>query len=110
MKMRELRAEARVAVSRRGALSSGGDWFPCLVLDMSDSGMLLVSSRDVVVGQLLDFRCELYPGKALQCTIEVRHATEAGVGAKIREVDEKGAALVRLFLQEQFSDRLDRSV
>lgn len=109
MKTRELRAEARISVSQRAALSSGDTWFPCMVLDMSDSGFLLMSSKELVVGQVLDFRCELYPGKKLECKIEVRHISDAGVGTKIIEIDKKGISLCQLFLQEQYSAKLDRS-
>jgi hypothetical protein len=109
MKKSELRAEARVAVNQRGRLSSGGDWFPCMVLDMSDHGLLLVSSRDVVRGQVLDLRCDLYPGKTLECKIEVRHVSDTGVGARIAEIDEKGSALCRMLMQEQYSDKLNKS-
>ena len=68
MKGRELRAEARIAVREKGSLSAGslniGDaWFPCVVQDMSDSGFLILCSKDLSVGQVLEFRCELFPEK-----------------------------------------------
>ncbi|MBI2297156.1 MAG: PilZ domain-containing protein [Betaproteobacteria bacterium] len=109
MKTRELRAEARIVVSQRGQLSSGNTWFPCMVLDMSDNGFLIMSSKELVVGQVLEFRCELFPGKTLECKIETRHVSDAGVGTKIVEIDKKGISLCQLFLQEQYSDKLNRS-
>jgi len=106
----ELRAEVRVSVSRRGALNVGDNWFPCLVLDMSDNGLLIMSTRELALGQTLEFRCELFPEKMLECKIEVKHVGDAGAGAKITEIDEKGAKLCKLFLEEQYSSKLDRAV
>jgi hypothetical protein len=109
MKARDLRAETRVAVSRRAELNAGEAWFPCRVLDMSDSGFLLVCNRALAVGQVLDLRCELYPEKVLECRIEIRHADDTGIGTKIVEIDRKSIGLCQLFLQEHYSDRLNRS-
>ena len=109
MRNRELRGEARISVRQRGTLKAEIDWFPCLIQDMSGSGFLVLCSREVVVGQVLDFRCELFPGKRLECKIEVRHVSDAGVGTRIVEIDQRGADLCQLYLQEQYSERLNRS-
>jgi hypothetical protein len=109
MKTSDLRAEARLSITQRASLSSGGDWFPCMVLDMSDKGFLLMSSRDVVVGQVLEFKCELFAGKVLECKLEIRHIGDAGVGTKIVEIDQKAKDISRLFLQEQYSGKLNQS-
>jgi hypothetical protein len=112
MKGRELRAEARIPVKEKGALSAGslttGDaWFPCVVQDMSDSGFLILCSKDISVGQVLEFRCELFPEKTLNCKIEVRHISAAGMGTKVTEIDKRGSGLVELYLQEQYSLKLN---
>jgi hypothetical protein len=109
MKTRDLRAEARISVSQRAALSSGDSWFPCIIQDMSDNGFLIMCNQALAVGQVLDFRCELFPGKQLYCKIEIRHISDAGVGTKITEIDKKGISLCQLFLQEQYSNKLSRS-
>lgn len=109
MRTRELRGEARVLVRQRGTLNAGEEWFPCLIYDMSGSGFLIMCNRDLAVGQALDFRCELYPGKRLECKIEVRHVGDAGVGTRIIDIDPRGANLCQLYLQEQYSDKLNRS-
>ena len=105
----ELRADVRMSVSLKGALNSGDTWSACRVLDMSDSGFLIICSKELLVGQVLDFRCELYPEKTLTCKIEIRHVSDTGVGSKIVEIDEKGSELLQLFLQEQYSHKLDKS-
>ncbi len=110
MKDTELRAELRAAVTRRGALTAGGESFPCVVQDMSDNGFLLMCARPLIIGQTLQFRCELFPAQVLECMIEVVHVGEAGVGTKIIEIDDSGGKLVQLFLQEHFTDTLKRWV
>jgi hypothetical protein len=108
MKKLELRAEARIPVSRRASLNSGDAWFPCLVMDMSDSGFLIMCTKELAAGQVLEFRCELFPEKYLECKIEIKHIGDTSVGTKITEIDEKGTKLCQLFLQEQYSDKLNK--
>lgn len=107
MEGRELRAEARIAVRERGSLNSGEAWSPCMVQDMSDSGFFIFCSKDLSVGEVLGFRCELFPEKTLNCKIEVRHISPSGMGTKITEIDKRGTSLVQLYLQEQYSLKLN---
>lgn len=132
MKTRNLRAGERIAVNRRAELNSGDaaseldftvtpkqgqtaeltswdGWFPCELLDMSDQGFLLVCNKPLAVGQILSLRCALYPEKLLECKVEIRHTNESGTGTKIVEMDAKSIALCQLYLQEHYSDRLNKS-
>ena len=108
MQSRELRAEARIAVTEGGQLNTGETWFPCVVLDMSNSGFQILCARDISVGQVLDFRCELLPQKVLDCRLEVIHLNDDALGAKIVEIDQAGQDLCRQFLKQQHSDNLDK--
>ena len=109
MKTRDLRAEARVEVRQRGDLKAGEEWFPCLVQDMSSIGFLLMCSRELEIGQILEFKCQLFPDKLLTCKLEIVHVTDGSVGTKIIDIEPKGTDLCQLFLQEQYSERLNRS-
>ena len=80
-----------------------------MVQDMSDSGFLILCNKELSVGQVLDFRCELFPEKTLTCKIEIRHISESGMGTKIVEIDKKGTGLCQLYLQEQYSLKLNKS-
>jgi len=80
-----------------------------MVLDVSDHGFLIVCTKTLSTGQVLQFRCELFPQKTLECKIEIRHATDSGLGTKIVEIDNKGTGLLQSYLQEQYSTRLNRS-
>lgn len=105
MKKHELRSESRVPISQKGELRSGDGWFACRVLDMSDTGFSIICNKPLTVGKVLDFRCELYPGKSLNCKIEIRHVDDTCVGTRIVEISRKGANLCQLFLQEKYFDR-----
>ena len=96
-------------VRQRGSLKAGEEWFPCLVQDMTSIGFLLMCSRDLKVGQVLEFKCELFPDRLLTCKLEVVHVTEGNVGTKIIDIEPRGARLCQLFLQEQYSHRLNKS-
>ena len=109
MDTHELRAEARLPVTQRGKLCAGdGGWFPCMVLDMSNSGFLMVCNNQLEVGQIFDFRCELYPGKFLDCKIEVMHSNDDSVGTMITEIDGKVAGLFHVYLEERYAIKLDK--
>ena len=103
MKARELRAEVRVPVMHRGNLSVGSDWFRCMVMDMSNSGLLLVSNRLLEVGQIFDFRCDLGPGRVFTCMIEIMHSNDDSAGAMITEISEQATKLLQAYLQEKLS-------
>jgi len=120
MKGRELRAEARIAVKEKasvkgaaltaGSLTAADGWFPCMVLDMSDSGFLILCSKEISVGQILDFRCQLFPEKTLTCKIQVRHVGPNGMGTKVVEIDGRGTRLIELYLEEQYSLKLNSKI
>jgi hypothetical protein len=76
---------------------------------MSDSGFLILCSKELSVGQVLEFRCVLFPEKTLNCKIEIRHISPAGMGTKIKDIDRRGTSLVELYLQEQYSLKLNKS-
>ncbi len=117
MKGRELRAEARISVKEKASLRDGGlvaaataddGWFPCVVQDMSDTGFLILCSKEVPVGQILEFRCQLFPEKTLNCKIQVRHVSSSnGMGTKVVEIDSRGSRLIELYLEEQYSLKLN---
>ena len=116
MKGRELRAEARISVKEKASLRGGAlvaaataddGWFPCVVQDMSDTGFLILSSKEVAVGQILEFRCQLFPEKTLNCKIQVRHVSSNGMGTKVVEIDSRGSRLIELYLEEQYSLKLN---
>ena len=105
MTAKDMRADARVSVTQRGVLSSGDTWFPCLIENMSERGLLVMSNHVFPVGQILKFRCELYPGKLFNCKLEVRHVDDTVLGTRVVEMDEKEVGYYQLFLDEQYADR-----
>lgn len=108
MDQKELRASLRVAVTQRGAVDAGREHFSCIIQDMSDDGLLFICTRDLEVGQILDFRCELYQDQPLECKLRVMHVTNGGVGAKIINMNEKIATQIQSFLEDQASEKLRR--
>jgi hypothetical protein len=100
--------ERRIAVNEKATLKAGEAWIPCGLLNMSDNGFLIRCSQELPVGQVVEFRCELSPGKTLTCKIEVRHVSAAGAGTRIVEISEYGARLRDLYLEEQYSNSLTK--
>jgi hypothetical protein len=106
---KNLRSEPRVPVRLRGTLYSGDTPVPCLIENLSQNGILVMCTREFPVGQIMDFKCELFPGKLLNCKLEVRHVTDDFVGMKIVEIDETGRNLCQLYLEEHYAERLNVS-
>ncbi len=98
--------EPRVPVRHRGTLKFDKTSYPCLVKDVSQNGIQIMSSRECPVGQLLKFGCELFPGKFLECKVEVKHASDQSLGLKVIEIYDRGISPCQLFLEDQYADRL----
>ena len=97
----ELRAELRIQVSCHGTLSLGEKSAPCQIQNMCSRGFLIKASSELPVGQVLRLRCELYPARTVECTVQVRHVNRDCLGAKVIEISEDGMLLCRQFLEEQ---------
>jgi hypothetical protein len=52
-------------------------------------------------------KCELYPAKVLSCTIEVRHVVDTCHGTKIVGITPPSTALLKQFLEEYYSLKLN---
>ncbi len=100
---KELRGTLRLAVANKASLIISDEAIQCMVRDMSDSGLLIICSKSLEVGQKLRFSCELFPKKVLDCMIEIVHVSEIGVGAKFIDLDARRNNMIAVYLQEVFS-------
>ena len=103
MSKTELRAELRVPITHRGTLGAPSPPFPCLIQDFSSQGFLIMCAAKAQIGDILELKCELYPGRFLQCQIEVRHVNDDCIGTKIVDVSDDGLKLCRQFINDHFS-------
>ena len=101
----ELRSEQRVSVSCRGTLSLGDTSAPCFIQNMCSRGFLIKFTKQLPVGQVLQLKCELYPDRAVECKVQVRHVNADCLGAKVIEISDDGKILCRQFLEEQCATR-----
>lgn len=97
----DLRAEPRISVSCRGTLRLGETSAPCFIQNMCSRGFLIRSSKELPVGKILHLRCELYPERTVDCTVEVRHVNRDCLGARVIEISDDGKILCKRFLEEQ---------
>ena len=102
----DLRAEPRVSVSCRGTLRLGESSAPCFIQNMCSRGFLIRSSKELPVGKVLQLRCELDPGRTVECTVEVRHVNRDCLGARVIEISDDGRILCKRFLEEQHALQL----
>jgi hypothetical protein len=69
----------------------------------------MVCTRPLPVGTTLDFRCELYPDKFLDCKVEVMHVESEGMGTMITEIDDKTSSLYQTYLEEIYVERMSKN-
>lgn len=100
MNPRDLRSEPRISVTCRGTLSLGENSAPCFIQNMCSRGFLIKYSKELPVGQVLQLKCELYPDRAVECTVQVRHVNRECLGARVVEISDDGMLLCRTFLEE----------
>ncbi|HSQ02446.1 MAG TPA: PilZ domain-containing protein [Burkholderiales bacterium] len=100
------RKESRVPVSRKATLRYQSQEYPCLIQDMSTRGFFIICNKPFLPRQILQLRCELYDAQTLECTIEIKHVDDMGMGTMITDITEKARALCLRFLQDHYSDKL----
>ena len=100
------RRAPRFPVTPRGEISDGSGTIKVLIQDISDSGLLLVCSKEYAPGTVLDLKLNLSASSAIECKIEVRHSSDMGTGCKIVAMDDRTRRIYDQFMQEFFSQRL----
>ena len=85
----------------RGTLTLDDKSAPCVIQNMCSRGFLIKSSKHLPVGHVLRLRCELYPERCVECTVEVRHVNRDCLGARVIDISEDEMMLCRQFLQER---------
>ena len=97
----ELRAEPRIPVTLHGTLTLDDKSAPCVIQNMCSKGFLIKSSKQLPVGHVLRLRCELYPERCVECTVEVRHVNRDCLGARVIDISEDEMMICRQFIQER---------
>ena len=96
--------DVRFPHSRRGELSAVDATFPCLIQDISVSGVCGICARDLTVGQVLELRFELTPDHFHQCIIRVQHFEHGCFGALITDVGEHENKLFHQYVEKRFRE------
>ncbi len=104
-----LRKSPRLTVTPKSEIVHEGKAYKAIVQDLSDSGMLLLSSRDFDPGTRLEVRLHLSASVDVECIVVVRHCTDMGIGAQIERMDERNDKAYHGYLQEYFSHQLNKS-
>ena len=101
MQITEKRSEQRVAVTYAGTLTLDGVSMPCVVQNMCSRGFLIKHSKELPVGQSLHLKCDLYPTRSVECTVQVRHVNPHTLGALVTEISEADRRVCLQFLEER---------
>lgn len=104
----DLRRTMRLPVTPRGEIIDGDRTLKAIIQDVSDSGVLMVCSKEFPPGAILKLRLHLSPSAFVDCEIEVRHSNDLGTGVKIVSMDDQNRRAYERYLQEYFSQQLGK--
>ena len=103
-----LRLTQRLLVTPKGEISDGTTIVKALIQDISDEGLLLVSSKIYTPGQTLGLKFQVSTGTIIDCKVEVRHSSDMGTGVKIISMSEQHRRAYVRYLQEFYSNQLGK--
>ena len=104
----QLRKSPRLTVTPKSDIFFEDKLYRALVQDLSDGGMLLLCTWEFAPGTIIGVHLNLAPGVAVDCEVEVRHSTDAGIGVKIDYMDDANRKAYLAYLQEFFSQDLNK--
>lgn len=94
------RQDPRFKDSFRGSIEYLGSSYLCLVDDISQRGLHLLSGAAVDIGDRMNVRLQISQDAQFSCLIEVRHVTGDGLGAEILYISNADAYVL--------SDRVEK--
>jgi c-di-GMP-binding flagellar brake protein YcgR len=97
------RKTPRITVTPKSDIFYEDKLYRALVQDLSDGGMLLLCTREFAPGTIIGVHLNLAPGVAVDCEVEVRHCSDAGIGVKIDYMDDANRKAYQAYLQEFFA-------
>ena len=100
----ELPRDIRFVHSRRGELNYEGIRFPCLIQEISVSGLSIICARDTAVGQELHVMFDLTPGHFYQCKIRVKRVDNDCFGAAITHAEANDSKAFQEFVNKRFKE------
>ncbi len=95
----------RFQIRRKGELIYEHHRFMCLIHDISEKGIFIISNYYLEIGQELAVRFELEPGLHFEAAIRVRHFNDGCCGAQILEVDPRSDSNWKRFLRDNYADQ-----
>ncbi len=81
----------------------------CLIHDISEKGIFIISNYYLEVGQELAVRFELEPELHFEAKIRVRHFNDGCCGAEIIKVDPRSDGNLKQFLRGNYADQSRRA-
>ena len=96
--------DVRFPLSRRGELIHKGSRVPCLIQDISVSGISGICTRYVEVGQQFEVAFDLTPDCAHQCKVELRYVDNGSFGAEIVDISQENKNTFDQYLEERFKE------
>ena len=98
------RRDHRFKDSFRGSIKYLGSSYLCLVDDISQRGLHLLSGAAVDIGDRMSVDLQIAEDARFSCLIEVRHITADGLGAEIVYIGNADAYMLSGRIEKHHSD------
>lgn len=103
-----LRSSPRFAITSKCGIFYKDKMYKGMVQDLSDGGMLLMCNLDFEPGTIFGVHLDLSSSVAVDCEVEVRNTSDAGIGVKIDYMDDQNRKLYQSYLQDILSGQLNK--
>ena len=100
------RRDKRYKDSIKGSIDYLGASYLCLVDDISQEGLYLLSGVAADIGDQINVHIQISEEATISCLAEVRHVTSDGLGARIRYISNADAYVFTDRIQNRLDDDL----
>lgn len=98
--MQEKREQYRIQIHRAGTIRRGSDVAPCVLLELTEKGVLLHSDLSVAVGDEVDMDFLLTPSCPIHCTILTTHSAPPHFGGMIARISDEDQQHISHFIEQ----------
>jgi hypothetical protein len=97
----ERRRERRLDVDIGAALFHGERTLPCRILNMCSKGFLIEADTRLPVGEAVTLSVPLYPARAIECIVQIRHVNAERLGALVTAISCEDQAICARFVADR---------
>ena len=101
-----VRRHHRFKASIRGTIEYLGVYYHCLVEDISEQGLQVLTRAAIGIGERINVYLRVSDAARIACAVEARHVNGDGLGAEIVLIGQASSRVLTQFIEERYSAHL----